>query len=49
MNTETIIDHEVRIRMLERINTQLISRSNAILVVVVSGFALPALIKYFWG
>jgi hypothetical protein len=49
MNNETIIDHEVRIRMLERINQQLINRSNTLIIIVTTGFFLPVLIKYFWG
>jgi hypothetical protein len=49
MNDEQYIDHEVRIRMQERINEQLIKRANTILVVVVSGFLLPILVKFFWG
>lgn len=43
------IDHEVRIRMLERVNQQIVARANAIIVIVTTGFLLPVLIKYFWG
>ncbi len=46
MTNEQYLDHEIRIRMLEKTNQQLIIRMNALLTVAVSGFLFPAVLKY---
>lgn len=47
MTKDEYIDHELRIRMLERIGQQTINRLNALITIAITGFAMPILVKYF--
>ena len=49
MSKDEYIDHELRIRMLEHVNKQTISRLNMLITIAITGFAMPMLVKYFGG
>lgn len=46
---ESYIDHEIRIRMIENVNKKNINRLNALITIVLTGFGMPMLFKYFVG
>ena len=45
---ENYIDHELRIRMIERVNKQLVNRMNGLITIAVTAVILPILLKH-WG
>lgn len=47
MTKDEYIDHELRIRMLEHVGKQTVTRLNALITIAVTGFAMPMLLKYF--
>lgn len=46
MTKDEYIDHEIRIRMLEKVNQQLVTRMNALLTVAITGLLIPVVMKY---
>lgn len=47
MTQENYIDHELRIRMAETVNKQLINRINALITIAITAVIIPCLFKYF--
>lgn len=47
MTQENYIDHELRIRMAESVNKQLINRMNALITIAITAVIIPCLFKYF--
>ena len=47
MTQENYIDHELRIRMAETVNKQLISRMNTLITIAITAVIIPCLFKYF--
>jgi hypothetical protein len=48
MSKEDYVDHEVRIRMLERLGHDLNVKMNTLIGIVITGFAMPLILK-LWG
>ncbi len=48
MSQENYIDHELRIRMIERVNKQLVNRMNGLITIAITAVILPILLKH-WG
>lgn len=44
---EHYVDHEVRIRMLERLSHQLNSKMNAMITIAITAVLIPLALKYF--
>jgi hypothetical protein len=49
MSTQEYIEHEVKIRVLEYKYSAVNIKLNALITVMVTGFAMPMLLKYFGG
>jgi hypothetical protein len=47
MNKDEFIDHELRIRMLEIIGKQTVSRLNTLITIAITGFIMPVILKHF--
>ena len=47
MTKDEYIDHEVRLRMLERLYEKLDIKMNAIITIAITGLLLPIILKYF--
>ncbi len=48
MNEDQFIDHEVRVRILERLSHEMNKKLNAIIGIVITGVVLPVVFK-MWG
>lgn len=47
MTQEHFIDHELRIRMAESVNKQLINRMNVLITIAITAVIILCLFKYF--
>lgn len=46
---EINVDHEVRLRVLERLSERMDTKLNALIVLAVGSFLAPVIFKLIWG
>ena len=47
MTKDEYIDHEIRIRIQEHLSKSMNYKLNALITIVITGFVMPMLLKYF--